>query len=128
MNERRTPLEMEEPKHKKRSKRRGQPRADHKHEYKTVLLLNEYISNHFPGKATLIKRPCKVCVICGRVGHVDMSQYDHVEVQGLPYRIHERQIRDEDELEKWYVVDYFDKFARKVTAIDEDRYAEIYEF
>lgn len=31
------PLIDDIPKHKKKSKKKGQPRADHKHEYKTVL-------------------------------------------------------------------------------------------
>jgi hypothetical protein len=34
-------------------------------------------------------------------------------MHGMPYRIHERKIRDEESLEKWYVDDYFDKFAKK---------------
>lgn len=66
-------------------------------------------------KKTLIKRPMKVCMICGRVADIDMSRYDLVEVNDdLPYRVHERVIRDEESLEKWYVDDYFDKFAKKM--------------
>jgi hypothetical protein len=115
MNEKRIPLENEVPKHKKKSKKKGLPRADHKHEYKTVLLLNEYEHKYFPGQSSLIKRPSKVCTICGRVGDVDMDQYDRVEVQDdLPYKTYKREIRDEDKLEKWYVDDYFDKFAKRV--------------
>ena len=114
MIEKRVPLESEEPRHRKKSKKRGQPRADHKHEYKTVLLLNEYVHNYFPDKPVLTKRPMKVCMICGRVGDIDYDRYDLVEMHGMPYRIHEREIRDEESLEKWYVDDYFDKFAKKV--------------
>ena len=114
MNEKRVPFEVEEPRHKKKSKKKGQPRADHKHEYKTVLLLNEYVLNHFPDKPVLTKRPMKVCMICGRVGDIDYDQYDLVEMHGMPYRIHEREIRNEESLEKWYVDDYFDKFAKKM--------------
>ena len=33
MDNKRIPLEREEPKHKKKSKAKGQARADHKHEY-----------------------------------------------------------------------------------------------
>ena len=56
-----------------------------------------------------------MCTICGRVGDVDMDQYDRVEVQDdLPYKTYRREIRDEDKLEKWYVDDYFDKFAKKM--------------
>ena len=114
MIEKRVPLESEEPRHRKKSKKRGQPRADHKHEYKTVLLLNEYVNQYFPDKTTLTKRPTKVCVICGRVGDIDYEMYELVEMHGMPYRIHERKIRDEESLEKWYVDDYFDKFAKKM--------------
>jgi hypothetical protein len=114
MNEKRTLVENEVPKHKKKSKKKGQPRADHRHEYKTVLLLNEYENRYFPGQKSLLKSPTSVCVICGRVGDIDMSQYDLVEVPDLPYRVSKRVIRDEDKLEKWYVDDYFDKFAKKM--------------
>ena len=112
MNEKRMPLEREEPKHKKKSQKKGQPRADHKHEYKTVLLYS-YFDNLFkPGERNEYKRPAKVCAICGRVWGTDLSQYDLEEMQDMPYRIHKRVIRDEELLEKWYVDDYFDKFAK----------------
>ena len=114
MNEKREPFENEVPKHRKKSKKKGQPRADHKHEYKTVLLLNEYVNQYFPDKPTLTKRPMKVCMICGRVCDIDYYRYDLVEMHGMPYRIHERKIRDEESLEKWYVDDYLDKFAKKM--------------
>lgn len=115
MDEKRKLLETETPKHKKKSKRKGQPRADHKHKYKTVLLLREYMSKYFSDQATIHKHPTKVCVICGRVGYVDMSQYDLVEIpDDLPHRVYQRVIRDEESLEKWYVDDYFDKFAKKL--------------
>ncbi len=105
----------EVPKHKKKSKKKGQPRADHKHEYKTVLLLNEYVNRYWPDKTTLYELPKKVCTICGRVGDTDMSMYDLVEIEDpLPYKIHKRVIRDKESLEKWYVDDYFDKFAKKM--------------
>lgn len=113
MNKRITPIENDEPRHKKKSKKKGQPRADHKHEYKTVLL-HSYFDNPFnPGEKNECKRPVKVCMICGRVGDMDVSRYDLVEIPDMPYLIHERKIRDEEDLEKWYVDDYFDKFARR---------------
>ena len=123
MNDRRIPLETEMPKHKKRSKKRGQPRADHKHEYKTVLLLHEYEHPWSPGETSLIKRPVKVCMICGRVGDTDFDYYDHVEMPDMPYKICERVIKDEDSLEKWYVDDFLDKFAKKVDDSDLDKYS-----
>ena len=114
MSEKRMPFENDEPRYKKKSKKKGQPRADHKHEYKTVLLLNEFAHSRFPENTVLTKRPTKICMICGRVGEVDFSQYDLREIQDMPYLMRERVIRDEDKLEKWYVDDYFDKFAKKM--------------
>lgn len=113
MNEKRIPVETDKPKHRKKSKKKGQPRADHKHEYKTVLL-HRYFDNPFKTEEkNECKFPVKVCMICGRVGDVDMSQYELVEIPDMPYRMHKREIRDEESLEKWYVDDYFDKFAHK---------------
>lgn len=119
MNEKRALVENEVPKHKKKSKKKGQPRADHRHEYKTVLLLNEYENKYFPDQKNLRKRPTSVCVICGRVGDIDMSQYDLVEVpDDLPHKVYQRVIRDEESLEKWYVDGYFDKFAKKMEELN----------
>ena len=115
MIDREKPIVDEIPKYKKKSKKKGQPRADHKHEYKTVLLLNEYVNRYLPDKTTLYELPKKVCMICGRVGDTDMSMYDLVEIEDpLPYKIYKRVIRDKESLEKWYVDDYFDKFAKKM--------------
>jgi hypothetical protein len=59
--------------------------------------------------------PKKVCMICGRIGDTDTSMFNYVEVEdSLPYKIHKRVIRDKDSLEKWYVDDYFGKFAKKL--------------
>ena len=115
MDEKRNPVENEVPKHKKKSKKKGQPRADHKHEYKTVLVLHKYTSQLFPDQTTLYEIPKKVCMICGRIGDTDMSMYDLVEMEKpLPYKIYERVIRDKDSLEKWCVDDFLDKFAKKM--------------
>lgn len=124
MNDRRMPLEKEEPKYRKKSKKKGQPRADHKHEYKTVLLLNEYEHPWFPGEKRLLELPKKVCMICGRIGDTDFDYFDHVEMHGMPYRVSERVIRDKESLEKWYVDDLFDKFAKRVIADDLDKCQE----
>ena len=108
-----THIETEELKHKKKSKKKGQPRADHKHEYKTVLLYR-YFDNPFKTvEKKEVKHPTKVCSICGRIGETDMSRYEYVEVQNMPYRTYERAIIDDELLEKWYADDYFDKFAHQ---------------
>lgn len=115
MDERRKPLEIEEIPYKKKAKSKKRVRSDHKHEYKTILLYHFYESNVFPGKNGYTVAPTRVCQICGRVGYVDMDQYDHVEVEDdLPYKIKKRVVRDEDKLEKWYVASFFDKFAHKL--------------
>ena len=114
MNEKRTPLENEEPRHKKKARKKRHPRADHKHEYKTVLLLNVYDAHGNQGKRCIVS-PTKVCTICGRIGDVDMSQYDIVDIEGnLPYRMKRRVIRDEEKLEKWYTEGFLEKFAHKL--------------
>lgn len=113
MNEKRIPFENDVPKHKKKSKKRGQPRADHKHEYKTVLLHSYFDSVYNPGEKIESKRPTKVCMICGRVGDVDFTRFTYEEIPNMPYRIDRRVIRNEESLEKWYLNDFFDKFAHK---------------
>ena len=113
MKEQRIPLSREEPKYKKKSRKKGQPRANHKHEYKTVLL-HSYFDNPFKsGEKNECKRPVKVCMICGRVGETDMSRYEYVEIQDMPRKIHKRVIAEEESLEKWYIDEYFDKFAQR---------------
>lgn len=113
MNEKRIPFENDAPKHRKKSKKKGQPRADHKHTYNTVLL-HSYLDSPFKtGEKTEYKRPVKVCMICGRIGALDTSMYELVEVSGMPYQTYSKKIKDEETLEKWYVDDYFGKFAYK---------------
>ena len=106
MNEKREPFENEVPKHRKKSKKKGQPRADHKHEYKTVLL-HSYMDNPFrQGEKNEYKHVTGICTICGRV---DTSSWRRLlkEVVG-------NGDMDVKQLEKWYLEDYFDKFAKKM--------------
>lgn len=114
MNEKREPFENEVPKHRKKSKKKGRPRADHKHEYKTVLLIREWENPYKPGEKHQVEFPNEICMICGRIGDIDYSMYEFVEIHNMPYRIHERNIKNKETLEKWYVDDYFDKFAKKM--------------
>ena len=120
MDEKRTPLVKEEPKHKKKSKNNGLPRSKHKHTYETVLLY-KYFS--FPdiktGKSKVLERvvPTKVCSICGRVGDVDLSYYRYILVDSpfthKKYR-KEELIEEAFDLPKYYIEDYLDKFATKI--------------
>ena len=103
----------DESKYKKKSKKKGQPRADHKHEYKTVLLFTKNDDSCSLKKSSFSKRPVKVCAVCGRIGYTDMEQYDRALIPGLPFKAFERVIKDEEYLEKWYADSYFSKFAKR---------------
>ena len=118
MINKRLPLITEEPKHKKKSKAKGQPRADHKQSYETVLLIRDYHSTDFKtGKPTVhrTQMPTKVCVICGRVSEVedDASYYKVSKCNNIPW-IYSKELSEKAlALPKWYLSDYFDKFATK---------------
>lgn len=114
MNEKRTPILEEEPKHKKKSKASGRKRADHKHEYKTVLLIH-YYDSPITGKRHEYPSATKICTVCGRVGYIDETQYELVRAGGTvskPY--FERKIKNPDSLEKWICEDLFSKRASRV--------------
>ncbi len=104
MDEKRRPFESEVPKYKKKSKKKGQPRANHKHEYKEVVLHSWWDNPFKQGVRNESTEICKVCTICGRIGDyvtgfllgVDSSKYDMTS------------------MEHWMVDDYFDKFAKKM--------------
>ena len=119
MNERRIPFEKEEPKHKKKSKGNGLPRSKHKHTYETVLLTKYYHWNDFrTGKptVTVTTRPYKVCTICGRIEGFDTDPKYYIKkvIYDLPIKVFEEELSEEAlKLPKWYVDDFWDKFAHK---------------
>lgn len=119
MNERRIPLEKEEPKHKKKSKGNGLPRSKHKHIYETVLLTKYYHWNDFrTGKpsTTVTKNPYKVCTICGRIEDLDTDPKYYIKkvIYDLPIKTFKEELSEEAlKLPKWYVDDFWDKFAHK---------------
>jgi hypothetical protein len=119
MNEKRMPLTNEEFKHKKKSKSKGKPRADHKHIYETVLLIRNYQAvDYNTGKleTTQYMLPTKVCTICGRINGFDNdpSYYIKSPVLNLPFLLWDKTLSENAlNLPKWYVND-FDKFAVKV--------------
>lgn len=120
MNEKRTPLLDEEPKYKKKSTAKGQPRSKHKHIYETVLLTKDYhTTNYKTGKpeTTQTTLPTKVCIICGRIDEVDRDQSLYIKkaVLGLPFIADEKVLSEKAlNLPKWYAKDFWDKFAIKI--------------
>ena len=107
-------IDDEVPAYRKKSKKKGQPRADHKHIYETVLLTRYYHFNLGEPRTSESKWPTKVCTICGRIDEVDKD--------GTLYEVHPdtkikwASVKDLSEkalsLPKW-CVDGFDKFATK---------------
>ena len=106
------------PAYKKKSKKKGQPRADHKHEYETVLLTTRYQLTDFKtGKLREHENrfPTKVCTICGRIDYVDRdpSYYVKNQVTGIPFLVYEKDLSEKAlNLPKWHA-DSFGKFATK---------------
>lgn len=115
MNDKMNLIDNEIPVYKKKSKKKGQPRADHKHIYETVLLTRYYHFNTGELRTTESKQPTKVCTICGRIDYVDYdaSLYDIHPDTAIKWRF----VKDLSEkalsLPKW-CVDGFDKFAVKM--------------
>ena len=107
------------PMYKKKSKKKGQPRSDHKHTYETVLLTRYYHFNLGEPRTSEYKQPTKVCTICGRIDHVDYDEslYDMRPDANIKWAW----VKDLSEkalsLPRWYV-DGFDKFATKADNAD----------
>ena len=120
MHEKRTPLLDEEPKHKKKSTAKGQPRSKHKHIYETVLLTKDYHTiDYKTGKPQITQTtlPTKVCIICGRIDEVDEDQSFYIKkaVLGLPFIAYENVLSEKAlNLPKWYAKDFWDKIAIKI--------------
>ena len=119
MNNKRIPLEKEEPKHKKKSKAKGLPRSKHKHTYETVLLFRRY--NHTDLKTgcpttTVTVYPQKVCTICGRIGEIDRNESYYMKNDNSTRWLwcHSDDLSEEAfKLPRWYADDFWDKFAHK---------------
>lgn len=114
MNDKRNLIDDEPSAYKKRAKKKGQPRADHKHTYETVLLTRYLHFNVGEPKTSERKQPTKVCTICGRIDYVDYDEslYDVHPDTEIKWAF----VKDLSEkalnLPKWHV-DGFDKFAIK---------------
>jgi hypothetical protein len=120
MKDKRTLLLDEEPKHKKKSNKKGQPRSKHKHVYETVLLRQPYHGVDFKtGKEAISVyiRPTKVCTICGRIDDIDDDPMYYTEkpIVGLPFCVFDKELSDKAlSLPHWETEDFFDKFATKM--------------
>lgn len=103
------------PAHRKKSKKKGQPRADHKHMYETVLLTRYYHFNLGEPRTSESKLPTKVCTICGRIGYVDYdaSLYDVHPDTNIKWAFAKDLSEKALNFPKW-CVDGFDKFATKM--------------
>jgi hypothetical protein len=105
------------PAHKKKSKKKGQPRADHKHTYETVLLTRYFRFNFDKPKISEQKYPTKVCTICGRIDEIDKDEslYEiHPDPNVKHWMVWRKDLSEKAlNLQKWYV-DGFDKFAIKM--------------
>ena len=115
MDEKRIPIENEEPKHKKKSKAKGEPRSKHKHEYIPVLLHRPY-HNTVNNTTEEILSVNKVCKICGRIDACLKGEewYDTEYQYFGSYRISKDHLNKKAlKLPKWYTHDYWDKFAYK---------------
>lgn len=117
MNNNKDFIDNEIPAYRKKSKKKGQPRADHKHMYETVLL-TRYYHVKFDDSVSEQKYPTKVCTICGRIAEIDKDESLY-EVHPDPNVKHWMAWRKELSekalsLPKWYANDYFDKFATKM--------------
>lgn len=105
------------PAYRKKSKRKGQPRADHKHAYETVLLITRYHIN--VGRPSISEHilPTKVCAICGRIDCVDKDEslYEvHPDPDVKRWMVWRKDLSEKAlALPKW-CADAFDKFATKM--------------
>ena len=97
-------FESDVPKHKKKSKAKGQPRANHKHKYIEVALHTTWQGPYLRKHTTVSK--AKVCEICGRVKENDWFGVK-LQREGLTV---EELIKN---YPSWYLNDLMDKFAYK---------------
>lgn len=119
MDKKHIPLESDETKYKKRAAKKSQSRSDHKHEYKTVLLI-AYSDHPFKqGEKLEHKNPTKVCQLCGRVGKVDYNYYKRIPCEGNKHKYYQSVIINEAELDVW-CCDFFDKVAVRKTEAKPD--------
>ena len=115
MNDKLDLIDDEIPAYRKKSKKKGQPRADHKYMYETVLLTRYYHFNLGEPRTSESKQPTKVCTICGRVDYVDYDEslYEMRPDSKIKWALVKELSDKALSLPKWNV-DAFDKFATKM--------------
>lgn len=108
-------IDNEIPAYRKKSKKKGQPRADHKHMYETVLLTRYYHFNLGEPRTSESKQPTKVCTICGRIDYVDNDEslYEMRPDNKIKWAWAKELSEKALDLPKWQV-DGFDKIATKM--------------
>jgi hypothetical protein len=111
MDAKRKPFENEVPKHKKKSKKKGQPRADHKHDYKEVVVHSWWDNPFKQGEKREHDDICEVCTICGRIGKY---------ITGIFYDWDKNEY-DVDQMEHWYKDDWMDKTAKKLEELKNEK-------
>lgn len=102
------------PAYKKKSKKKGLPRADHKHQYETVLL--NRVLNYSHLGVIHHEYPTKVCMICGYIGDLDKNEiyYDIKRTSEGRFPLIEKTLSEKAlSLPKWHVDDW-GKFAIKM--------------
>lgn len=109
----------EVPKHKKKSKAKDLPRADHKHVYETGLLYTYHRFKNFLNNGEETREyinPTKICSICGRIGVLDTNPIYYIEERkSKPFiYINKELSKDAFKLPKWKAEDLLDKFATRM--------------
>ena len=105
----------DEPKYRKKSTAKGQPRSKHKHIYETVLLTTKHEFNIGEKRISYSSMPTKVCTICGRIDDVVLNDEYYVKnkVDNTRFVAYSRELSEKAlNLSKWHC-DFFDKFAVK---------------
>lgn len=105
----------DEPKYKKKSTAKGQPRSKHKHIYETVLLTTKHEFNFGEQRISYSSMPTKVCTICGRIDDVvwDKDYYTETKVDNITFVAYSKELSEKaSSLPKWHC-NFFDKFAVK---------------
>ena len=113
MNNKINCINDEIPAYKKKSKKKGLPRANHKHIYETVLL--NRVLNYSHLGVIHHEYPTQVCMICGYIGDLDKNEtyYDIKRTSEGHFPIIEKSLSEKAlNLPKWHVDDW-GKFAIK---------------